>query len=98
MKILVTGATGFIGRSLSEQLAQNGHEVIALCRNIDHHYLIRHRNIIPVKGDILDNKSLQEAILGCRQVYHTAALAKMWCRNKDDYYQVNVNGTRNVLK
>lgn len=98
MKILVTGATGFIGRSLSEQLAQNGHEVIALCRNTDHPYLIRHRNIIPVKGDILDTESLKVAIQDCRQVYHTAALAKMWCRIKDDYYQVNVNGTRNVLK
>jgi len=47
MKILVTGATGFIGRSLSYQLAQNGHEVIALCRNTDHPYLIRHTGLPP---------------------------------------------------
>lgn len=98
MKILVTGATGFIGRSLSYKLAQNGHEVIALCRNTDHAFLIRHPNMVPVKGDILDHKSLQRAAQGCQQVYHTAALAKMWCRNKDDYYHINVDGTRNVLK
>ena len=98
MKILVTGASGFIGRSLSYKLAQNGNEVIALCRNTGHPYLIPHPNIIPVKGDILDNESLQEAIQNCRQIYHTAALAKMWCRNRDDFYHINVNGTRNVLK
>jgi nucleoside-diphosphate-sugar epimerase len=98
MKILVTGATGFIGRSLSYKLAQQGHQVIALCRNTDHPYLITHPNISSVKGDILDDKSLKKSIQGCQQVYHTAALAKMWCRDKDDYYHINVNGTRNVLK
>jgi nucleoside-diphosphate-sugar epimerase len=34
---------------------------------------------------------------GCKQVYHTAALAKMWCRDKQEYYKVNVKGTQNVL-
>jgi nucleoside-diphosphate-sugar epimerase len=98
MKILITGATGFIGRTLSYQLAEKGYEVVALCRNTDHPYLVSHKNIMPVKGDILDNESLKKAMQDCKQVYHTAALAKMWCRNKEDYYHINVEGTRNVLK
>lgn len=98
MKVLVTGATGFIGRNLSFRLAEMGYQVTALCRNTAHPYLIPHKNIIPKKGDILDRESLAIAMKGCSQVYHTAALAKMWCRDKNDFYAVNVTGTRNVLE
>jgi nucleoside-diphosphate-sugar epimerase len=96
-KILVTGATGFIGRELCLALAGKGYEVRALCRNTDHPYLIKHKNIVPVQGDILYPDSLKKAMQGCTQVYHTAALAKMWCRNPDAFYDTNVTGTRNVL-
>jgi nucleoside-diphosphate-sugar epimerase len=97
MKILVTGSTGFIGRQLTLNLADKGYEVKALCRNISHPYLIQHKNIEPVKGDILDNYSLLKAMDGCTHVYHTAAMAKMWCRNQADFQETNVTGTRNVL-
>ncbi|PWK72967.1 dihydroflavonol-4-reductase/farnesol dehydrogenase [Mucilaginibacter oryzae] len=98
MKVLVTGATGFIGRQLTFALAQQGYEVKALCRNTDHPYLVKHKNIEPVTGNILYRQSLGRAMQGCQQVYHTAAMAKMWCRNPDDYHETNVTGTRNVLE
>jgi nucleoside-diphosphate-sugar epimerase len=98
MKVLVTGATGFIGHNLCLHLAEQGYNVVALCRNTAHPYLISHKNITPVKGDILDRESLTKAMDRCGQVYHTAALAKMWCRDKNDYYNINVVGTRNVLE
>jgi nucleoside-diphosphate-sugar epimerase len=97
IKIMVTGATGFIGRKLSLTLAEMGYQVIALCRNIKHPFLIPHRNIEIVKGDIMHMESLSKAMENCCQVYHTAALAKMWCKNEDDFYNVNVIGTHNVL-
>jgi len=98
MKVMVTGATGFIGRKLCRALAQKGKTVHALCRNEHHPLLIPHTNIIPIKGDITDSKSLLHAMQGCEQVYHTAALAKMWSRNKDEFYKVNIEGTKNVLE
>ncbi|MGN8068118.1 NAD-dependent epimerase/dehydratase family protein [Mucilaginibacter sp. 22184] len=98
MKVLVTGATGFIGRQLCLALATAGHEVKALCRDTDHPYLITHPNIEPVLGNILYKQTLARAMDGCEQVYHTAAMAKMWCRNPDDYHETNVTGTRNVLE
>lgn len=98
MKILVTGATGFIGRQLTLALAQKGFDVKALCRNTAHPYLLKHKNIEPVKGDILDAAGLLNAMQGCSQVYHTAALAKMWSRNPDDFHTTNVTGTHNVLE
>jgi len=97
LRVLVTGASGFIGRKLCLSLAETGHDVVALCRDTQHPYLIRHRNIHFVKGDILDIKSLEIAMKGCAQVYHTAAMAKMWCKNETDFYDVNVTGTANVL-
>lgn len=97
-KIFVSGASGFIGRKLCFDLAGQGYQVHALCRNIDHPYLLRHENISFFEGDILDIKSLETAMAGCDQVYHTAAMAKMWCKNKDDFYAVNVIGTKNVLQ
>ncbi|MDB5003431.1 MAG: NAD-dependent epimerase/dehydratase family protein [Mucilaginibacter sp.] len=98
MKVLVTGATGFIGRRLTLELATAGYDVKALCRSTDHPYLIKHRNIEPVLGNILYKQSLARAMDGCAQVYHTAAMAKMWCRNPDEYHETNVTGTRNVLE
>jgi nucleoside-diphosphate-sugar epimerase len=98
MKVLVTGATGFIGRQLALTLAEQGQDVKALCRNTDHPYLTKHKNIEPVTGNILYRQSLARAMEGCEQVYHTAAMAKMWCRNPDDYHETNVIGTRNLLE
>lgn len=95
--IFVSGASGFIGRKLCLELANQGHKVHALCRNPNHPYLIEHQNIQFFVGDILDRESLVNAMYGCDQVYHTAAMAKMWCKNKDDFYQINVIGTRNLL-
>ncbi len=97
LKILVTGASGFIGRKLCYSLAEMGFEVIGLCRNVDHPFLLQHRNIQYVEGDILDQQSLDAAMSGCYQVYHTAAMAKLWCRNEQDFFDTNVTGTKNVL-
>ncbi len=97
MKVLVTGATGFIGRELCRSLAHKGFRVHALCRNIHHPLLIKHPEIIPFKGDILDTGSLQHAMEDCSQLYHTAALAKMWTKNPHDFYNVNVTGTVHVM-
>ncbi len=97
-KIFISGATGFIGRRLALELASAGHTVHALCRNINHPYLIRHPNMVLFPGDIMDSDSISSAMLGCTQAYHTAAMAKMWCPDPLDFYRINVEGTRNVLQ
>ncbi|WP_316785278.1 SDR family NAD(P)-dependent oxidoreductase [Pedobacter frigiditerrae] len=97
LRVLVTGASGFIGRKLCLNLAEMGYDVTALCRDVNHPFLIQHHNIHFVKGDVLEPESLEKAMKGCCQVYHTAAMAKMWCKNEQDFYDVNVLGTRNVL-
>lgn len=96
--VLVTGATGFIGAKLCIALAENGFYVHALCRNLTHTNLPKHQNITAFKGDILEQETLNTAIKDCEEVYHTAALAKMWSKNNDLFHEVNVIGTQNVME
>ena len=98
MTIFISGATGFIGRQLSLTLAEQGHIIHALSRRSNHPLLPVHQNIRVFLGDISDKDSLIAAMQGCEQAYHTAALAKMWTKDKSEFHEVNVAGTRNVLE
>jgi len=97
MKILITGASGYIGSKLSIILADRGHSVHAVVRSGDSQTRLMHPNIRVFTGDVLDKKSLQVAMEGCEQVYHVAGKAGMWARKTSVFYDVNVEGTRNVL-
>jgi len=97
MKIFITGATGYIGHSLSIKLAELGNTVHALVRNPQSAYIPQHPNIHLFTGDIGDRSSIARAIKGCEQVFHVAGFTKLWARDKKLFYEINVNGTKNVL-
>lgn len=97
MKVFVTGATGFIGVSLCHALAAQGHTVHALVRNPDKASQIRHEQIRVIRGHILDPKGLAEGMGSCDVVMHLAALARVWTRDPDEFYSINVRGTINVM-
>lgn len=77
MNIFITGTTGFIGSNLALKLAESGHTVHALYRTAQKTSIIQHKNIKIFKGDILDRKSLQDAMMSCSQVYHLGAFARV---------------------
>jgi nucleoside-diphosphate-sugar epimerase len=97
MKIFITGATGFIGSRLAMRLANEGNIIHALYRSEKKNELIKHPNILLFKGDILDKSSIDIAIRGCEQVYHTAAFAKAWDKNPSNIYRINIEGSINVI-
>ncbi|MEI9956585.1 MAG: NAD-dependent epimerase/dehydratase family protein [Ferruginibacter sp.] len=97
MKILVTGASGYLGNNLAHKLAAMGNHVHALVRSDATKELLQHANITVFKGDIMQKESLSVAIKGCQQVYHTAAKVGVWAKDPVVFYDVNVDGTRNVL-
>ncbi len=79
-EILVTGATGFIGRCLVEQLLKKGCKVRILVRNINGlPHSLYSDNIRIFKGDITNQDSIKEAVKGVKIVYHLAhSLGKTW--------------------
>lgn len=98
MKILITGATGFVGHQLALTLAERGNDINVLVRNPDSVHVPMHKNIRVFTGDITDKQSITAAIKECEQVYHTAALVKIFDKDPRLFHEINVEGTRNMLE
>jgi dihydroflavonol-4-reductase len=98
MKVLITGATGFVGAAVARAVAATGAEVRALVRpDTD----LRNLDDVPaerVQGDLRDRASLRKALSGCRQLYHVAAHYALWANDPAVFYDVNVAGTRTLLE
>jgi nucleoside-diphosphate-sugar epimerase len=97
-KVFVTGATGFIGTKLVNELVRKGHTVHALSRSTSNRSGLEHPQIRIMVGDILDRTSLERGMEGCTQVYHLAAYAKNWAPDKSIFQRMNVDGMRNVFE
>ncbi|HQW94066.1 MAG TPA: NAD-dependent epimerase/dehydratase family protein [Ferruginibacter sp.] len=97
MKIFITGATGYIGHQLALKLANQGNVVHIIVRDQSSPNIPVHNNIIVFPGDITYLSSIKKAMAGCEQVYHTAAIVKLFSKDPSLFYKVNVDGTRNLL-
>lgn len=97
-RVLVTGASGFIGSHLCRYLAENNFIVIALVRFISTNIELQHPNILQEKGDILDYSSLLRASKDCHSIFHLAAFANMWHRDPAMFFNINYIGTKNILE
>lgn len=97
MKILITGATGYIGYKLALEAARRDYTVHILVRDLQSSLLPIHPNIIKFKGDITDKSSVVAAMMNCDKVIHAAAIAKLSAKDNSVFYSVNVEGTRNML-
>lgn len=98
VKIFITGATGFIGGVLLEQLTRENHTLRVLYRKgSEHKITLTSPNIRYIPGNILDRVSLKKAMKECTHVFHLAACASVWAPAPSQFYRINVEGTRNVL-
>jgi nucleoside-diphosphate-sugar epimerase len=96
MKALVTGATGFIGSHLCEELIKRGYEVACLSRNSSHLKWIENLSVKIIKGDCTHPDSLNALDGGFDYVFHLAGLTKS--SSADEFFSVNAKGTENLLK
>ncbi|MDP3921359.1 MAG: NAD-dependent epimerase/dehydratase family protein [Candidatus Omnitrophota bacterium] len=97
MKILVTGATGFTGGYLVDALVERGHRVRALVRRKSGVTKLIAKGVELEVGDIRDAALVDRAVGGCEKVFHLAALYRDQSATKEDYWNVNVEGTQNII-
>ncbi len=107
-KVLVTGADGFIGSHLTEELVKKGYNVKAFAfynsfntwgwlDSIDKEVM---KNVEVFTGDIRDPHGVKTAMTGCQAVFHLAALVGIpfSYHSPDAYVDTNIKGTLNVLQ
>jgi dihydroflavonol-4-reductase len=97
MKVLVTGATGFIGFHVAKLLKENGFQVCAFVREGSDTSDLKAIDIEMISGDVRDLSSLQRALKDCQQLYHLAADYRIWVNNPRTMYEINIQGTRNAM-
>jgi dihydroflavonol-4-reductase len=98
MKVLVTGATGFIGAAVARALVHAGTDVRVLVRPQSDLRNLRGLEVEQTHGDLRDRDSLRRALTGCRQLYHVAAHYALWAKDPAIFYEINVTGTRLLLE
>lgn len=98
MKILVTGATGFIGLHLVRRLAATDHQVSCLVRSSSNVFALEKLGVNLVTGDVTDRASLPDAMKGCDWVANLANVYSFWESKRETYAQVNIEGTHNVME
>jgi len=98
MKVLVTGATGFVGAAVARAVVAAGADVRVLVRQDSELGNLDGLTVEHVHGDLRNPGSLRHALAGCRQLYHVAAHYALWARDPAIFYDINVTGTRMLME
>lgn len=96
--VAVTGASGFIGSNIVRQLISHGADVRAIVEPKDLSQNLKGLPIECIEADIRDFEKLKKSLKDVNLLFHTAALYSFWHPNPNLFYEVNVQGTINVLR
>lgn len=97
MKVLVTGANGFVGAALCKKLVLRGDEVRGVVRKTSDLSLLKGVRVQKVIGSLNDRNSLNKAVEKADVVYHVAGAVSDW-GSIDYFWKGNVEGTRNLIE
>src|SRR4051812_21376304 len=98
MKYFITGATGFVGGRVAQQLRGAGHQVITLVRDPARATHLAAAGMQLAQGDVTDKESMRAPMAGCDGVFHVAGWYKIGVKDKSPSVAVNIEGTRNVME
>ncbi|KAJ0785774.1 putative farnesol dehydrogenase (NAD(+)) [Helianthus annuus] len=102
MKVLVTGASGYLGGRLCDALLRHGHSVRAFVRRTSDLSSLPPPSddgtLELAYGDVTDYPSLLGACSGCDVVFHAAALVEPWLPDPSKFTSVNIGGLKNVIR
>jgi len=93
----VTGAAGFIGSAVVRKLLERGRRVRAIVEPGANEENLRGLDVERMECDVTDGKKMFRALEGCASLFHLAAIYKMWTRDPDRMWRVNVEGTEATL-
>ena len=96
-KVLVTGATGFLGKYVVEELVEHGYQVRAFGRNRAIGQSLVNASVTFIQGDLTNQEDLTKACQKMDMVVHAGALSTVW-GPWEDFYQTNVLGTKYILE
>ncbi len=97
-QILITGATGFIGRQLTRDLIVSGDRVRVLARSRNKAKALFGDQVEISEGDVVDAASLEKACRGIETIYHIAGSYRFGLRHRRELWETNVEGTENLLR
>ena len=97
-KTLVTGGTGFVGLHVARELARRGDELRLLVRAQSNLEPLEGLEFERAVGDVTDRDSVRKAMKGIERLFHVAGTTSMRSRARDRVFEVNVEGTRNVME
>ncbi len=98
MKVLITGASGFIGSAVLRKLIQAGHHVRALLRPESNRRNLEGLQCEEVIGNLSDPGSFDRALNECDALFHVAADYRLWVPDPVNMYKTNVTGTRELMQ
>lgn len=96
MRVLITGATGFLGSHLAELLVEEGHGVRALVRASSDTALLERLGVELAEASLEEGRGLFDAVDGVDAIVHGAGLVK--ARSVEEFRRVNVGGTSHLLE
>ena len=94
-KVIVTGATGFLGFNLVKRLNKMGFAIIGLGRNIEKGNKINELGVKFISVDLSEKEKLNTIFQNVDYVFHCAAKSSVWGDYKS-FYKANVEGTKNI--
>jgi dihydroflavonol-4-reductase len=97
-KVLITGATGFIGNHVARMCAAQGDTIRAMVMPGEDRSPLDGMEVEFVEGNLLNPESLAKAVQGVDKLYHLAALFAVWTKDPDLHYKINVEGTRHLMR
>jgi dihydroflavonol-4-reductase len=97
-RVLVTGASGFIGGALLARLLERGDDVVALARSDAAAARLRERGAEVRRGDVLDEDAIAAAARGCELVHHVAGINAFCPPDPAQLLRVNVTGAENAVR
>lgn len=95
-RAFITGATGFIGSHLVDQLLKKNYEIKCLVRKTSNLKWLKDKPVELIYGDLFDKEALTPALKDTDYVYHIAGVT--FAKKKEEFYKGNVDATKSLLE